>query len=349
MTAERYDLFDVLADKEVERAKKESKAIDIAVEVREKYTKDEYGGMYIDENQELHVLVTSDIFQKSLSKELKTNTKYHIDKAKFSLKELECQYEIISDLLINQKNNYREVYIDEELNRVIVNLLYGEKYSKQLISLVSDEIFVVEYGEEDSEPILDIAVGPGYSITTCTIGYPAKIGSVVGFVTAGHCFKKIDDVAYNNAGIKIGVVVIRYHSNSADVAFIKRTNTNYVPSKKAVYSKETIDGSSISYLTQGATIHLEGIISKHQTGTVTSTSTTVGNYTKRIRSTYKATGGDSGGTLWIGKYIPGTNVYARYIVGIHNGHTEVLGQYGFAFGMRIDEIHFWLTDVYYGG
>lgn len=150
-------------------------------------------------------------------------------------------------------------------------------------------------------------------------------------------------------GVSMGKGTVRYNSGNIDAAFVTRTDAGFTPTSTTAYSKQVLNGTAPMFIIQGATVNLEGRTSRSKSGTITSTYASFDDVTGRIKTSYTSASGDSGGTMWVGRYIDGSSVYARYIIGIHNGSIEnTAGVRLGAYGTRIDTAIDKLGITYYG-
>lgn len=303
----------------------ESTALNMAKNIKNNYSESEYGGMYIDENGNLNFITLESMNYPSLYS-YNINDKLNTLPGKYSLNELKNAADSMYNELKNNNLDYDEIYVDESINKVKVSLLNSVDYSK-VSTLLNNDFYDISYVENPSQAINEYQYGPGskfYSLKSdgyyaCSVGYPARQGGTVGFVTAGHCVNSNTRIFQPSPLIEYGITSQDFDLPNIDAAFISLTHDRFFPTSISAFSGQKLTGTSMIYLVQGASVHLEGQKSGHQVGKITSTYTSVGDSTGRIKATYLSAPGDSGGTLWVGNNPAGTPTYEKYVVGIHNG------------------------------
>lgn len=337
-------------------ALRQSEALEVGQTIRETLDDSEYGGMYIDASGNLHVVqlpntyYSQNIFAETQMQKLEKSNKIITHTGNYSLKQLNDVITSIHAIQDRHGDFINAVVLDEAANSVKVELVEGENYSKTLLDFIARQRMIeLTYTNEPSVVKSEVNVGAGYQYTFgngyCSLAFMARHNQTgaIGFVTAGHCLS-VNQAIYSPSGVQMGTTATSVYNTSTDAAFVRRTNTSFVPTATASYSGQSIAGASSSFIIQGASVNLEGATSKHTTGTITSTNASIGSIRNRITTSYRSTGGDSGGTMWVGRYVSGT--YVRYIVGIHNGSygNPRIG----AYGTRIDYALNALGVSYYG-
>ena len=344
-------------------------AMDAAMMVSALFDNDEYGGMYIDGDNNLHIYTFQDTVQE-LQREYPLQS-YITHPSTYSLSELNnsMDYAVRLSNILNIHTNM--IGVDEARNCVVITMKkLDEVPSDWDIQILQNDIYLVEYEENDIICVEESTlVKPGVAVHTdggtFSLAFMAKRNGQIGFVTAGHCWDEwtAPAVFYGASGsTQIGNFTSyrEYHPVSdkivtnSDCAFIKRTNSNYIPSSVTNYSGYTMMAASEELIISGADAHLEGYRSHHQTGKITLTNTCLYQYLNhRIVSTYSSNHGDSGGCVWVGYYDSSAGQYKRYIVGVHNGsyyydpesQEQRLGGYA----SRIDQVRTALGITYYPG
>lgn len=307
------------------------------------YKDADYGGMYIDDEGNLNVYVLPKN-EKLKNQIIKTaDSKAVINVARYSLQELKDGADYAWDFFAKHNVSANSIAIDESINRVKIEV--NNSINSQITEeFSSEDLYVLTYSDQETEIIDEVNVGPGYSIYdsggSYSLAFMAKDNSgQVGFVTAGHCIEQVGVSVYSKAtNTKIGEGTSnKFDSGNADVAFIKRTNSNYVPTRYAAVTNHEINAASASYLIQGAAVSLVGNTTGHSVGNITSTYGSVGSAFGRVLTNYSSSVGDSGGVMYVGRFLEGSSsIYMRSIVGVHNGSYYSGTVRRGAYGTRID-------------
>lgn len=330
-----------------------SKSLDAVSEIKSTYSDENYGGMYIDENGNLHALLNANKLTSLANTQAEINVKnatVKIETYDYSLKEMKNALNELSDLYYKYNLTPNRIYLDEQLNKVVVEVTVGLEYPNEILETIKNPIYKI-VALKDSAIVrkeVDVYIAPGYAGYDCTVAFMAKRNGVIGFVTAGHCIS-VGQRFRNSLGGYIGICAVSIDNSTVDAAFVEATGGTYVPSRTAKYSGVHISGVNADYIVQGAQIHLEGKMSGHQVGLITSTSATIGTQNGVITTSYDSQGGDSGGTMWVSKYNSSTEATTNCIVGVHNGSYTIDNTRVGGYGSRITNVLQRLGVSYYGG
>lgn len=297
--------------------------------------KQTYGGRYIDNNGELHVLLTEGA-QTDIVDDINKMTENCVitETCENSLDELMALKDYVSDLMTTERtnptlniitNDIMAVGIYEHLNKVVVKIRNCNDEKITLFkNLICDSDAIVFEDIEGFETKLDIYAGAyieigssPYTANGYSVGFRCKklnsLGEyVIGFMTAGH-----DNIVGQNvySGIAvIGSVMERSYGNTGNVdcAFVGITNENYTPVNILRGRQGTlVDGIFITEYSIGDTVYMMGATTNGTSGTITSTSMDTYIEEDRItikdtvEATYRCEAGDSGGVVY--KNIANTN------------------------------------------
>ena len=191
--------------------------------------KDYYGGMYITPN---HNNIILQIVNTNLSSEdskeiqnlLTIDNSIRIEYVNNNYNSLEETNKIIVDYFSGNNIEYGNLighYIDVFSNKIVVELKDNNIEQQQLFkAIVINSPLIVFVSKKENVDTLQTGGG----ITTkgvpdnCSMGFRAKIGSMYGYITAGHC--------YNNVGASStgGTVAYRHYGGTVDAAFVNRTD-----------------------------------------------------------------------------------------------------------------------------
>lgn len=339
-----------LSTEDLRIIEEQSEALNIGEYIKNNFSESEYGGMYIDDNNLLHVFLTSndELENYLIGKNVVTH------EANYTLEELNSAVNQIASSNIN----YESAYLDESSNRVKVEVKMDGKSrsAPNTVKCLSDIFEVIPV--DDTVSVKNEAVyrvKPGSAATTSSGSFSIAFGAKdsagnIGFVTAGHCVGVNGEVysAAEGSGHKLGTCVKSYVNTNCDGAFIQRAKqiiTFWKPVGLTAYSGNTLHGASSSFLIQGANCHLEGKTSKHQSGTITSLNHVFSDGDRRVTASYQSDSGDSGGCVWVGRYVD--NIFFRYAIGVHNGSYSEGGARKGAYFTGIDKIYSSLGVTYY--
>lgn len=319
---------------------------------------DYYGGTYLDDEGKLVVQVADASPEEVKDIENIANSDIIIEEVENSYEDLNEIYDKISNQFVSLTeqqmengiedleldeltNNMTGVSIDETENTVIVFLQeVTEKAKVQFEKYYGNLGVVFEKGETENDNAEQIKLGRAIYTSKSKMGsvgmkayyVNSKGEKVKGFVTAAHLFQGIGDPVYimtsANKLKKIGKVTKWKYGGNMDAAFVKITNSNYVPSRKVYYSdsRGTISDKyklkSYTYLSGtyvGASLYKSGADTYLTKGRVTSTSKTIRSSDTKVvfkdlwQADYDCANGDSGGAVF--------DVQCSAIAGIHRGSS----------------------------
>lgn len=285
-----------------------------------------YGGSYIDDNGELIVYVSKN---RKTRDEFVQNTENLLDNDDYSIEEVEYSYnELVS--VMNELNEYKTAHNDDVSNNfnyywlsdkdnniVVETSDMSEGAIEAFKEQVSDSPMIV-FKQCSGPMVPEISMKPGQSIKTVgsgSMGYRAKKGSKVGFVSAGHMGNLNDTVYVGNTAV--GKITSKQASGKVEATFIEITNSNYTPSN-------TINGTSNTLSTKtskpgvGTVINKCGASTGATSGKIISTNATITvdgtTFTDVTTADYSSAPGDSGGIVY--SYVSSTNT--RYTLGTHS-------------------------------
>jgi len=173
-----------------------------------------------------------------------------------------------------------------------------------------------------------------------SIACGAKRNGEYGFITAGHCVSEGDFIGYtytldnHQYPAWIGQVTKVVESGYADVAFIKRTNNNFLLTTMFVSGACYTRGKDLAYgamytrgsFPEGTYIGKEGRATKLTWGKIESTSfsrigSNGGIFKNLVSATYDSADGDSGGAVRTYEWKNNGKRY-DYCIGIHGGSRK---------------------------
>jgi hypothetical protein len=186
------------------------------------------------------------------------------------------------------KDNSVKIYLSCEIDENIRLEIFNR------VSTYNSIVFEDNCGED---VFTSSYVYPGMKISTRSAGYWATDSSGnLGVVTAGHYLTVGDTISVG--GVTFGSVTSKVYGSGADGAFVKRTNTNYLPSRYVMNWGFQLQSGSVIVLPVGSTIYARGYASGIICGSVTDN-----DYTNHaglqhcVKTDVASTGGDSGGTV----------------------------------------------------
>lgn len=287
---------------------------------------DTYCGAYIDDNGELVIYVkgaetTRDAFVQNTEGLLGGNN-FRIKEATFSYNELVS--------LMNELNTYKDTHnndvangfnyywLSDKSNNIVVELDYMSAENIAAFKAQVSDSPIITFKQADGPMMPEINMNPGQSIRTVgsgSMGYRAKKGGKVGFVSAGH-MGNLNDIVYVG-DVAVGKIISKQASGKVEATFIEVTNSDYTPSN-------TINGTSNTLSTKtskpgvGTVINKCGASTGATSGKIISTNATITvsgvTYTDVTTADYSSAGGDSGGIVY--SYVSSTNT--RYTLGTHS-------------------------------
>ncbi len=244
---------------------------------KEKIYPDYYGGVYINDNQEL-VFQYTDYNQfsqnKLLSSELKNIDNNMIyENVKFSYNELKTTYNNILSLIKKNKiQGLNGFYIDVKNNRIVVELnelSIAENFKDKIldsnmVSFAKSEPYRITSTHNIGGPLKAYD-----NVVFCSMGFRAKYNGKTGIITAGHC-------VVDNETLPFGHVEKVQFSGSVDAAWIKSTETLTNNLEYQTYPRTTIKtNTTMPYLAPGSLLGKVGYASHAVTGTLISLNHTV--------------------------------------------------------------------------
>lgn len=281
-----------------------------------------YGGVYIDNEKNLVIQVTDltdeiiDYFDGIIDLE---NVVFN--QVDYSYSDLKAQYDIILNDIIKtgsipsvngvtlvEKDNSVNVYISED-GTASINTLSSESLDDYLIidnvNFINDTIFNSCSSVEPGSSISFSGVS-GYR----SVGFWATDSNGnYGIVTASHGTISVDQQA-TIGGSSFGTVTQNVFSGTVDVAFVKRSNSNFSPIRSITDVPYHISGYTTS-APEGATVITVGANTGIQTGTILSSSASATyngqTLTDLFHTSTQVNGGDSGGIVL--KLSSNSNVY----------------------------------------
>lgn len=288
---------------------------------------DYYGGMYIDDNEDLVVQIVRDKIPEKNSTEyeayLKMLNNSKAEYVKYSYNELKNVLDSINDYAesnLEVLSYFESAYVDLDLNRVVVSLKNNDFVErKAFINLTNNTDFLSFIESSDTEPTATFS--PGSAVKSCTMGFRAIYNGQPGIVTAGHCVMDKNAKGEYEYIAGIGPVTERIISGSVDVAFIESAEdlslTNTL--KYSIYPTTSLSTSFVSsFVVKGQIIGKVGMKSGAKTGKITQTSMTLTNssygvLTDMVEADAYNDNGDSGGPIFT------INKTAGDILGIVHG------------------------------
>ncbi len=293
---------------------------------------DYFGGIYLDENFDIVLVIVDDTPEKfrSMAEEKVKSVKLHLQKGDFSLNELKKIQEKLDDFFRNTapksiRENLISAGLDEKANRIYVEMkdISPVKINEFKEAFMDSPAIIFRQG---SGAFIDLVnVNPGSGIrpagtTSGSVGYRARNSSnQTGVVSSGHLFTIVGQGAYIN-DVSVGPVANRQNSGTVDAAFIRITNSSYIPTNVVDVTGQILISVTNPY--QGEPATLRGINGTYN-GTVLNTSTGAygsdGVYISDLIQIGPAPtqAGDSGGIAYTGSFIFGV------IKGVASGNTFV--------------------------
>ena len=289
---------------------------------------DNFGGSYVNENNELVVQIVNNLKAKKLKynsakKEITLDNDIIKEVVNYSYNDLTE----VNDAIINYFSNHRADeyfvgnYVDVKNNIVVVELKeinndYINKFKREVINSNMIEFKVGERATTASSSkaggnfTYETTFTKGSATITrsgsCSIGARAKRNGVSGYITAGHCF---GDMGYNTSTTltttSIGTFVTRSYSSSMDAAFIKLNSGNTVTNNlnDSGYQAKFINTTGQNYYTVGTTVAKDGAASKYSNGTIHTLNYSITDssgvyHTNIVRANLSSANGDSGGPVF---------------------------------------------------
>ena len=278
-----------------------------------RYTNNEYGGMYLDDDGTLVVCFVdnSDYLKRAdkrlLSSRTATNAlinseekviveNYVVKSVKYSESELLAAYELVNSY-IAETGLVKTADVNPIKNRIILGVTKASDIEAVKKALSTIENMLDFEVLDDDFKVEEIATINGtseihnkqYSSTPAGRLYSSSLNQY-GIITCGHNWN-IDDNVYcdvSSVAIKIGTVENRIYTNNNDSSFII-LNSNHQ------YQDSKIDELSSSVPVVGSTITLRGFVSGRVDAKVLSVNSSVSGFKGLIRCNKVMQNGDSGG------------------------------------------------------
>lgn len=365
-SASNFEIDNSLDKNFIAKIYSQREAMEIATFISQNLNENQYGGMYIDDNDVLNVNLTNLDYAKILE-----GKNVIIHKVEYTLHELNESYEKVLEII--RANNMEETILtlDEQNNKVLLSavdntIISGADYNKIMNNKSfkrSTNAGCIEFNNIDSMSIneeTDHSITLGSSVNsnrgTFSLAFGCKMNGKIGWITAGHCGVKNDDVYSSlNGNRRLGVITKTQNSGSVDLAFIERKNGiihKYIPKNKTQYSNQIINSTSNNSfpIVVGMACNLEGQSNGNQWGVVRAVKQSVAGKLNRITTSYNSSDGDSGGCVWAGQFAPNSSIYVRYIIGVHNGSYSLNGVRQGAYATNISYVADFLgsnSTIYY--
>lgn len=241
-----------------------------------------YGGAYINFNKDLVIKVTvlnneiEEYFAKLIDLE---NTEFEV--VEYSYRRLIEEKDNLVDKMnsfspnlstlnvcgvaLNVEDNALDLYIENPINSMGMSV-----YRKNDISCLTSFANINLYYSSEKDSVLS-DVQPGNIIDDRSIGFWAtKSNGVIGVVTAPHDTIYSGETIYRGGSV-FGIAETPHFGGSLDAVFIRRTNTNFTPSRVPYGFSIPLRSNSCAILAVGSTVYSSGRISGGQIGTVVST------------------------------------------------------------------------------
>lgn len=222
----------------------------------EKVYPEYYGGMYINDDQKLVLQVVKDEVPSvgnSLYSSYASTTNYAdneiLEYVDYSFNELKNVYDKVNEYFTSDVVDYDNLVsnsIDPLLNRVVIKLIDNtpEKQNEFREKIIDSEMLVFEQGERKIAQL-----NPGDAVSTCSLGFRARLNGQAGFVTAGHCAHSHSAIGTSFGGT--GTIKQRVFSGNADAMFVQTSTSisNSIPNWN-LYPAITLNGSSLPVVGQ---------------------------------------------------------------------------------------------------
>ncbi len=332
----------------------------------------EYGGCYIDDEQNVHVLFTENVDKEvinNINETISSNIVY--ETSKYALNELVELQETITNYISKETTNPElekliedivGIGINQEDNIVFVGIKDCDENKIKLFKKeILDSTAIVFENVTEIEYVAGLNAGQGISIGTSlstageySIGYRCYMllstGYIAGFVTAAHG-NTVGNKVYVSGEI-IGSVIARSRINNGtvDAAFVQITDNEYVLANKTAY-RETplVAGSYIGSFSAGETVKKEGSKTEFTSGKIISANYTF-NDTVVIRdcisATYNCGPGDSGGIVY--QTVNSSNYVAGICMGkVTQTNTSTGEQTSFGVFVKAENIEDALNVIVY--
>lgn len=268
----------------------------------------DFGGQYINDDNELVVQIVKNINSK---KSIKSITSAISDKIKYEyVSNSHEELEKINDIIINYFIKKTAInkglvanYVDVINNIVVVELENNTKEEQDWFksSVINSPLIKFVKGEHTS---LTGAHNAGGSANDyCSIGYRVKYNGVAGFVSAAHCYDDGDELP----GLGVVQFGVSEWENGIDAVFIQNSSGNYVTNniEWGTYPTTKISTNTNLYnaLVVGGSVAKSGRATHATSGKIKSLNYSAtdkyGNYhAKFVETTAMCDNGDSGGLVY---------------------------------------------------
>lgn len=230
---------------------------------------DNFGGIYIDDNNELHITYTEN--KETLMNKVGEDEAI-FEKVDYGYNYLCEIYEYITNLMADIPITH--VGISETNNRICVSV--DLDYRTQLIDILEENC--VNFKKEaisffDSQIITTTAAaGTGIimSLGGCTAGYNAQdYDGNYGFVTCGHAASGLWETVYNLDGSTLGTVTYRSYisGTKVDASFVEYENQSE-KSSQYLGTESLVGTISSASLSEGMNVSKYGNKTGEQSGTI---------------------------------------------------------------------------------
>lgn len=269
------------------------------------------GGLYINNSDEVVIQIVKNKIPNKLTAKEEYNLYSNIislDKSS-KIEYVDYSYNEINEVMRILESYYtanyytgniEAFYDDITNNRIVVEL---KKYSQDEINkfkrdiIDSDLIYFIE-SKEYTEYLTSYFPGQGILSLGCSVGFRAKLGNSIGFVTAGHCVSEI--------GQEIplyGSVEKRKFSGKIDASWISLYPQYTVVNSLKFHagtgvSTIPLNNSPVTKFVVGELYGKSGMSSKYTYGKITSLSSNMNGITGMVGTNIYATNGDSGGVVF---------------------------------------------------
>lgn len=324
VNAKEYDQDEI--DMNLEQAEKAAKIEDT---LRESGYPDYYGGVYIsdDSTHVVMLIVEDELPTDKDSKEYMMLEDIINENQNLEIKYVDNSYKKLQEI-DNSLNEYMEDnkitghYVDIINNKVGVSVKDLERRTIDNVKNEMSQAISNVLTFEKTKKIETNSIDAGQGIIAggkdnCSMGYRVKINNKEGYITAAHCFSGLNDASTG------GTVKKWSRGGSLDAAFVEIIS-NYLliqnPTNDLKYTKGVItklNTNAAPTLIVNQVIAKVGVKTGYTSGKIlkVNESEKIDNitHTNLFSADYKASGGDSGGVVFIPKNVNG----GATVIGIH--------------------------------
>ena len=323
---------------------------------------DEYGGAYIDSNDNLVVQVVEkantddgDFSFERLSEITGLQT-FKIQEVKYSFNELikarndvgsfipkiDLETGKLKDLPQEKASLYQseivETSIDQKNNSVVVLMDdISRESTDEFREIVSNAPFLKFEVASEERPALQSSYSSGSGwlnpdTTKGSIGFPATYGTHSGFVTAYHCtvggMNTIDGWDY---GTRI------HGSSTLDYAFIENQGSVHTITRSLYDTTKSLSSGMYAYLAEGSDVGRTGRASGYSSGSVIRIGSNNFLNQDLILTDCGSANGDSGGPYFGSPSYPASSIAGIHIAGASSSNTTYCLSIGYLYdaGYRI--------------